>query len=174
MSLFMPESGLLFWMLLSFGVVFFVLAKYGFPVITRMVDDRKRYIDQSLNAAREANEKLASIKQESERILTEARNEQMNILKDAANTRDHIVNEAREKAHAESARILEEARLQIQKEKENTLREIRLQTAGLSLLVAEKIMRSKLDGEHQQMELIGRLIDEVQSEKAKGQESEKQ
>lgn len=166
MSLFMPESGLLFWMLLSFGVVFFVLAKFGFPVITRMVDDRKRYIDQSLNAAREANEKQANIKLESERILTEARNEQMNILKDAAATRDRIVEEARDKAHAEGARILEEARELIRKEKESALREIRLQTAELSVRVAEKIMRSKLGDEQSQMALIERLVDEVQSETA--------
>ena len=48
MSLLLPDSGLLFWMLLSFGVVFVVLAKYGFPVITKMVEGRKTYIDQSL------------------------------------------------------------------------------------------------------------------------------
>ena len=51
MDLFTPDAGLLFWMLLSFGVVFFVLAKWGFPGITRMVDDRKRYIDESLEDA---------------------------------------------------------------------------------------------------------------------------
>ena len=45
MSLLLPDSGLLFWMLLSFGVVFVVLAKYGFPVITKMVEGRKTYID---------------------------------------------------------------------------------------------------------------------------------
>ena len=55
MSLLLPDSGLLFWMLLSFGVVFVVLAKYGFPVITKMVEGRKTYIDQSLEVAREAN-----------------------------------------------------------------------------------------------------------------------
>ena len=69
MSLFTPDVGLIFWMLLSFGIVFFVLAKWGFPVITRMVDDRKRFIDQSLEAAREANAKLEGIKAEGEALL---------------------------------------------------------------------------------------------------------
>ncbi len=45
MGLLLPESGLLFWMLLSFGVVFAVLAKYGFPVITRMVEERRVYVE---------------------------------------------------------------------------------------------------------------------------------
>ena len=62
MSLLTPDSGLLFWMVIVFGIVFVILAKYGFPVITRMVDERKQYIDKSLLAAREANEQLANIK----------------------------------------------------------------------------------------------------------------
>ena len=55
MSLLVPDSCLLFWMLLSFGIVFFVLAKYGFPVIVKMVNERKEYIDRSLVVAKEAN-----------------------------------------------------------------------------------------------------------------------
>ena len=62
MSLLTPDSGLLFWMVIVFGIVFVILAKYGFPVITRMVDERKQYIVKSLLAAREANEQLANIK----------------------------------------------------------------------------------------------------------------
>lgn len=58
MSLLVPDSGLLFWMLLSFGIVFFVLAKYGFPVIVKMVNERKEYIDRSLVVAKEANEQV--------------------------------------------------------------------------------------------------------------------
>ena len=48
MSLLTPDSGLLFWMVIVFGIVFVILAKYGFPVITRMVDERKKYIEKSL------------------------------------------------------------------------------------------------------------------------------
>ena len=55
MSLLLPDSGLLFWMFVAFGIVFVILAKYGFPIIIRMVEDRKVYIDQSLEVAREAN-----------------------------------------------------------------------------------------------------------------------
>ena len=51
MSLLLPDSGLLFWMFVAFGIVFVILAKYGFPIIIRMVEDRKVYIDQSLEVA---------------------------------------------------------------------------------------------------------------------------
>ena len=56
-----PDFGLLFWMLIAFLVVFFILAKFGFPAIINMVEERKKYIDESLQSAREANEKLANI-----------------------------------------------------------------------------------------------------------------
>ena len=165
MDLFTPDAGLLFWMLLSFGVVFFVLAKWGFPVITRMVDDRKRYIDESLEAAREANEKLAHIKNESEAILKEAREEQAKILKEATLTRDRIIEEAREKARLEGQRLLEETRIQLNNEKEAAMRDIRLQTAEIAIGVAEKIMRNNLTTERQHMDLVERLVEEVEKKK---------
>ena len=158
--MFTPDAGLLFWMLLSFGVVFFVLAKWGFPVITRMVDDRKRFIDQSLEAARQANEKLAHIQSESEAILKQTREEQARILKEATLTRDQIIEEAREKARTEGARILEETRLHLEHEKDEVLRDIRRQTAELALEVAEKIMRNNLASERDHMELIERMVEE--------------
>ena len=71
MGLLTPDPGLIFWMIIIFGVVFFLLAKYGFPVIIQMVDDRKAYIDNSLKAAREANEKLAEEEDEEEKELPE-------------------------------------------------------------------------------------------------------
>ena len=64
MSLLLPDSGLLFWMFVAFGVVFVILAKYGFPIIIKMVEGRKTYIDQSLEVAREANAQLAHLKEE--------------------------------------------------------------------------------------------------------------
>lgn len=161
MSLLVPDSGLLFWMLLSFGVVFFILAKYGFPVITKMVDERKKYIDQSLNAAREATTQLATIKTQSESILLEARKEQVNILNDAAATRDRIIKEAKNKAISEGQKQLDEVKKQIQAEKEEAIRDIRRQVALLSVDIAEKVLRVNLDEEHEQMAMIERLLDEV-------------
>ena len=104
MGLLLPESGLLFWMLLSFGVVFAVLAKYGFPVITRMVEERRAYVEQSLQAAQEANDQLAQVKAQSEALLQSAREQQMKILNEASATRDQIVAEAKAKAQAETQR----------------------------------------------------------------------
>ena len=106
MSLLLPEAGLLFWMLLAFGVVFFVLYKYGFPVITSMIDERKKFIDEALDNAKIANEKLAGIEEQSRLILEKANAEQVRILREAVVARDSIVKEAQEKAELESAKII--------------------------------------------------------------------
>ena len=161
MGLLTPDPGLLFWMVVVFGIVFFLLTKFGFPVIIKMVDDRKAYIDNSLKAAREANEQLANVKIEGEKILAQAHEEQARILKSATETRDRIIREAQEKARLEGDRLMEEMKKQIETEKESAIRDIRRQVALLSVGIAEKVMRTKLADEKEQTELISRLVDEM-------------
>lgn len=163
MSIITPDFGLLFWMGIVFLVVLFILWRYGFPVIVKMVNDRKAYIDESLRKAHEANEKLANIKAESESILQEAREKQAQILKEAAATRDAIVGKAQDKAREEGNRLLAEAKSEIENQKQAAISEIRAQVAVLSVKVAEKILRKELTTDAKQMEMIDRLLDEVSS-----------
>lgn len=143
-SFFTPDFGLLFWMFITFLVVLVVVGKFGFPAIVKMVEERKAYIDESLNKAREANEKLANIQAESEQILKKAREQQAQILKEAMATRDNIVKDAQIKAQVEGQRILDEAKDLIRVEKENALKDIREQVADLSIQIAEKMLRKEL------------------------------
>ena len=158
-----PDLGLLFWMLLAFLVVFFVLAKFGFPAIINMVDERNKYIDESLLKAREAQERLANIQKEGESILQEARAKQAQILKEAADTRDAIVEKAQEKAHQESARIVSDAKAEIEQQKKAAIADIRKQVATLSVESAEKVLMQNLQGDKAQMDLIDRMLDDVSS-----------
>lgn len=156
-----PDIGLLFWMLLAFLVVFFLLAKFGFPAIVNMVEERKNFIDESLRSARQANERLAGIEAESKKILQEAHEQQAAILKEAMVTRDTIIKDAQKKAEAEGSRLLEEARTQIQAEKENAVRDIRSHVAELSIQIAEKLVRKQLDSELKQEAFINDVLDEI-------------
>lgn len=165
MDLLIPSSGLLFWMSLTFLVMLCVLWKWGFPVIVNMVAERKAFIDDSLQKAREANERLANIQKEGESILQEASEKQALILKEAAATRDSIVEKAQQKAREESVRMLEEARNEIENEKQAAISEIRNQVAKLSILIAEKVVRKNLSDDKAQMELIDRMLDDVSSNK---------
>ena len=161
MSLLLPDSGLLFWMFLSFGIVFVVLAKYGFPIIVKMVEGRKIYIDQSLEVAREANAQLSKLKEQGEALVVAANKEQGRILKEAMQERDKIIHEARKQAEAAAQKELDEVKKQIQIEKDEAIRDIRRQVAILSVDIAEKVIRKNLDDKREQMEMIDRMLDEV-------------
>ena len=160
-----PDFGLFFWMLVAFLVVFLLLAKFGFPVITGMVEERKNYIDESLRKAHEAQERLANIEKEGESILQEAREKQAQILREAAETRDSIVEQAQEKARAEGARLLEDARVAIEQEKKAAIADIRQQVAALSVGIAEKVLKQNLKDDKAQMDLINRMLDDVSTDK---------
>ncbi|MCK6142906.1 F0F1 ATP synthase subunit B [Prevotella intermedia] len=168
MDLLIPNSGLLFWMTLVFLIVAFIVIKFGFPVIINMVNERKEYIDESLRKAHDANEKLSNIQKEGESVMQQAREQQALLLKEATATRDAIVGKAQDKAHEESARIIAEAKLEIAAEKQNAFKDIRGQVAELSVKVAEKILRNQLSSDEKQMELIGKLLDNVSSPVSNG------
>ena len=161
MGLLLPETGLLFWMLLSFIVVFAVLAKFGFPVITRRVEERREYVEQSLQAAKEANDQLAQVKSQSEALLQSAREQQMKILNEASATRDRIVAEAKAQAQAETQRQIEDAKRQIRLEQDAAIRAARSEIALLAVDIAQKVIREKLDNTPAQMSMIDRLLDEA-------------
>lgn len=160
-SILTPNPGLLFWMLLAFLVVFFVLARYGLPAILNMVDQRNQYINENLQKAQQAALQLENIKQESESLIQEAREKQASILKEAAATRDAIVEKAQERAHEEGARILAEAKAEIENQKQVAINEIRKQVAILSVEVSGKILRKKLSADDAQMDYINGMLDEV-------------
>ena len=163
MSLLLPDGGLLFWMTLVFLVVFFILWRWGFPSIIKMVNERKEYIDESLAKAEEANQRLANIQKQGEELLMEAREKQAQILREASETRDTIVGQAQEKARDESARILSEAKAEIESQKQAAIRDIRSQVAELSVQIAEKILHKELATSAEQTQLINSLLDEVAS-----------
>ena len=128
-----------------------------------MVNERKEYIDESLAKAEEANLRLANIQKQGEELLMEAREKQAQILREASETRDAIVGQAQEKARDESARILSEAKAEIESQKQAAIRDIRSQVAELSVQIAEKILHKELATSAEQTQLINSLLDEVAS-----------
>lgn len=165
MFLLTPDSGLIFWMLIAFGVVFFVLAKYGWPVITKMIDSRKQYIDESLENARKANERLAQLQEETAKMLKQAQEQQSKILAEAVEMRNQIVEKAKTEATNEGQKLLQEAKQQIAQEKESAIRDIRREVGVLSVEIAEKVLRQNLQNDNDQMAMIDRMLDEIMADK---------
>ena len=165
MSLITPDFGLIVWMTLIFGIVFFVLAKWGFPMITGSVEKRAARINDSIKAAKEAEERLRGLAEEQSRMIEETRQEQSRILKEAAASRDNIIEQAKEQARDEASRILDQARTQIAAEKESALRDVRKEVALLSVGIAGKVLKKTLSDSGEQADLARRIVDEVSSSK---------
>lgn len=161
MNLMLPDSGLLFWMTIIFAIVFFVLAKFGFPIITGMVEKRNKRISDSLEAARIAEEALAQLTQEQERIISETRATQAKLMQEAAAERDKMIAQAQDKAREEARKIMDDARVRIQQEKEAAVREVRQEVAKLSIVIAEKVVRKELSSDDAQKALVDKLLNEV-------------
>ena len=158
MDLMIPDSGLLFWMTIIFAIVFFVLAKFGFPIITGMVEKRSKRISDSLEAARIAEDALAHLEQEKERLVSETRAEQARLMQEAAAERDRMIAQAQEQARADAQKIMDDARVRINEEKEAAMKEIRNEVAKVSLAIAEKVVRKELSSDASQQQLIDDLI----------------
>ena len=166
MSLITPDFGLLVWMTLIFGIVFFVLAKWGFPMITGMVDKRSDRINDSIAKAREAEKALTELSDRQQQLIEETRREQARILKEAAEARDTLLADAKEQARDEASKLIQQARTQIAAEKESALRDVRTEVAKLSVDVAEKVLREKLSTEEAQLKLIDKMVGELNGTKA--------
>ncbi len=161
MNLMLPDSGLLFWMTIIFAIVFFLLAKFGFPVITGMVEKRTKRIDDAIGAAREAESRLMGLASEQEKLISDARAEHDRILKEAASERERMIASAQEQAREEAAKIIEDAKARILQEKETALRDIRREVAVLSVSIAEKIVRKELSTDAGQKEMVDRIFEEL-------------
>ncbi|EJX06705.1 ATP synthase F0, B subunit [gut metagenome] len=148
-------------MFLTFGIVFVILAKYGFPIIVQMVESRKTYIDQSLEMAREANAQLSRLKADGDALVDAANKEQGRILKEAMEERDKIIHEARKQAEIAAQKELDAVKVQIQAERDEAIRDIRRQVAVLSVDIAEKVLRKNLADKDEQMGMIDRMLDEL-------------
>ena len=161
MDLMLPDTGLLFWMTVIFGLVLFILAKFGFPLITGMVENRNKRINDSLEAARTAEQAIAHRKEEQDRIITETRTEQNRLMQEAAAERDRMIAQAQDQARAEAQKIMEDAKVRINQEKEAAMKELRTEVAKMSLAIAEKVVRKDLASDSAQKDLVDKLVDEI-------------
>ena len=139
-----PGLGVIFWMLISFGILAFILMKWGWPVILKSLNDREKAISDQLNAAEEVRKQMADLKADNEKLLKEAKIQRDEILRNARLTGEQLIEEARAKATIEADRIVENARENINYEKLKAMHDLKNQIANLSIEIAEKLIRAEL------------------------------
>ncbi len=168
-SILRPDFGLIFWMVIIFVIVFVLLAKFGFPMITEAIDKRRDYIDSSLKLAQEAEQKLSDMQKEHARMIEETRAEQSKILQKAAEAKDNMLRQARKDAQDQADKILAEAQVKIEAERESAMKDVRSQVAIISVEIAEKVIRRALSTDEAQMDYIHTLLDEMDAQDKQSQ-----
>ncbi|MBP5796795.1 MAG: F0F1 ATP synthase subunit B [Bacteroidales bacterium] len=162
MELFLPESGLMIWMLIGFLIVLFILAKVGWPMIMGAVTKRNQHISDSLVAAKEANEALAGIEAAKEKALAESQAEQIRMINESQELKKQLIEEAKAEARTEAEKIVADARLKIQKEQDEAMAQIKAEVITLSVDIAEKLLQRELSDKEAQSRYIEEILKEEQ------------
>ena len=162
MELFTPEFGLVFWMFVSFILLFIVLAVWGWPVIIKNMDHRAETIDKGVEDAREAKEQLDNARAEARKYIEQAQKQQAEMLRDAAKMKSQIIEEARNEASLEAKKVMDAAKVSIEQSRKEAELQFRNEVSKFSIDIAEKMVRRSIKDDKQQAQLVDKLLDEIE------------
>ena len=153
--------GLFFWQTILFLALVFLLKKFAWKPILDSVNEREEGIKNALLSAEKAKEEMASLQSDNEETLKKARSERDSLLKEAREIKQQLIDEAKSEAKSEAKKIISQAQETIQNEKNAAIVDLKNQVAGLSIDIAEKVLKEKLSDDKTQMKLVKDLVKEV-------------
>jgi len=161
MELIRPSFGLIFWMLVGFGILFFILAKFAWPIITKGIASRNQKIADQLTEAAKIHEEMESLNKKHEEMMVQAKAERDAILAEARKVSDELYEKAKQKAAAETQAMIEDAKKSIYYEKMKAITDAKNDIATFSIEIAQKLLTHELDDPNKQEELIEKWLEEI-------------
>jgi F-type H+-transporting ATPase subunit b len=161
MELLLPGLGLVVWTLIAFIIVFLILKKFAWKPILSSLKERETGIAESLATAERVKAEMALMKSENEAMMAEAREERSKMVKEAKEQSDKMIAEAKEKARHEYDRIIADAQIAIQQQKNAALTDVKNQVGKLVIEVSEKVLRRELANKAEQENYIKGLAETV-------------
>lgn len=161
MELLLPKLGLIFWMLIAFGITLWILGKYAWKPILKSLDEREKNISDSIMSAENVRKEMSELKSENEALLAQAREERAQMMREAKETRDKIIQDAKEVAKLEMNRIVADAQNVIHQQKMAAITDLKNQVGNLVLEVSEKVLRRELSNQSEQEKYIQQLTQNV-------------
>lgn len=162
MELFTPDFGLIFWMFVSFAVLFVILWRFAWPMIMKQVDERADLIDKGVEYAQNAKNQLDNARKEADKYIEEARRQQADILRDADRMKTQIIEEAREAARSAAKKELDQAKQSIEQARKEAEQNIRDEVSSFALDIAQKVVRHQMQDTKAQTMLVDQLLDEIE------------
>ena len=164
MELFTPDFGLVFWMFVSFAILFFVLWKWGWPVIMKGVSDRADLIDKGVEYAQNAKQQLDHAREEADKYIADARRQQADMLREADKMKTQIIEEARSAAQSEAKKVMDAAKVSIEQERKQAEQQFRNEVSSFALDIAQKVVHNQMKDEKAQEQLVSSLLDEMEKQ----------
>ncbi|WP_297072128.1 F0F1 ATP synthase subunit B [uncultured Duncaniella sp.] len=164
MELFTPDFGLVFWMFVSFAILFFILWKWGWPVIMKGVSDRADLIDKGVEYAQNAKQQLDHAREEADKYIADARRQQADMLREADRMKSQIIDEARSAAQSEAKKVMDAAKVSIEQERKQAEQQFRNEVSSFALDIAQKVVRNQMKDEKAQEQLVSSLLDEMEKQ----------
>ena len=161
MDLVTPDVGLLFWTVISFFVLLLLLRKFAWKPIVGTVNDRETSIREALESAEKARLEMQNLTADNERILKEARVERETMLKEAREIKAKMISNAKDEAQTQANKMIEQAQIAIASEKKSAMAELKNHVAGLSVDIAEKMVREELSNKDKQLKLVENMLGEA-------------
>ncbi len=161
MGLVTPDFGLVFWMVLSFLIVLFILKKFAWKPILSALKEREDSIQGALESAENAKKEMSKLKADNEQIIHQAKIERDRLLQEAREVKGKIISEAKTQATKDADKIIAQAKISIQNEKDSALSDIKNKVATLSVEIAQKILKVELSKETKQKEIIEEFLKEA-------------
>jgi len=161
MDLLIPEVGLVVWHSIAFLLLLFLLTKFAWKPVLKSIKDREESIDNALASAEKAKQEMARLTNENEELLKAARIERDQILKEAKELKDQIVADAKVSAQTEGAKLIEQAKKEIDDQKKRALAEVKNQVSALSLDIAKKVLQQEFADQSKQEALVNDLLKDV-------------
>ncbi len=163
MELFTRAFGLVFWMFIAFIILFAVLAKWGWPVILKNMDERADTIDKGVEYAQQAKHQLDHAREEAQKYMEEAQAKQAEMLRDAAKMKTQIIEEAKQQAGVEAQKVMDAAKVSIEQSRKEAELQFRNEVSKFSIEIAEKMVRTQMKDDAAQVKLVDKLLDEIEN-----------
>ena len=150
--------GLFIWQIVIFVGLIFLLKKFAWKPILDAVNEREDGIKNALLSAENAKKEILNLQSDNQRILQEARAERDSLLKDAREIKEKIIADAKEEAQTQGLRMIEQAKIAIESEKNAAMADLKLQFSTLSVEIAEKLLKDELSNKDSQIKLVEKML----------------
>jgi F-type H+-transporting ATPase subunit b len=140
-----PNTGLMFWTLVIFVVLFVILSRFAFKPLTKAVEEREHRLAELLEGAKRDRDEAARVLADQQKALDATRADAQRVIAEARTTGEKLRNEMLEQTKQQQHDLLERARTEIDNERKRAIADLRREAVELALAGASKVIERNLD-----------------------------